>query len=175
MAGINLSSSAFEKKSGSRGLVDTSFLIIIILFSLTVVVFGGLRWYISTQDATLSELNEGLKKDILKLQGPAVDRVAHFDNRLTVATQQASADMVDSQKLLSDLETLVLPSVKLTKYEYNAAEKFVVVSGETDNFKYVAQQVVSLKSEKIFSDIAVESLTRTPNGRVAFSFKAKFN
>lgn len=175
MAGINLSSSTLGKKSGSRGLVDSSFIIIAILFCLTVVGFGGLRWYTSTQDATLADLDATLKEGILKLQGPKVDRVAYFDNRLTIAEQQASEGAVDSQKLLNDLESLVIPSVKLTKYEYNAAEKFVVVSGETDNFKYVAQQVINFKSEKLFAGIVVESLNRTESGRIAFSFKAKFN
>lgn len=175
MAGINLSSSTLEKKSGSGGLIDSSFIIITILFCATVVGFGGLRWYISTQDAALADLDVTLRESILKLQGPEVDRVAHFDNRLTAAEQQANAGSVDSQKLLIELESLVIPSVKLTKYEYNAADKFVVVSGETDSFKYVAQQVISLKSEKLFAGITVESLTRTEDGRIAFSFKAKFN
>ncbi len=175
MAGINLSSSTLGKKSGSGGLVDSSFIIITILFCLTVAGFGGLRWYISSQDATLADLDATLKEGGLKLQGPTVDRVAYFDSRLTLAEKQASSGAVDSQKLLNELESLVIPSVKLTKYEYNAAEKFVVVSGETDNFKYVAQQVISFKSEKIFAGITVESLTRTESGRIAFSFKAKFN
>lgn len=174
MAGINLSSSAFEKKSGSRGLVDSSFIVIVILFCVTVIGFGGLRWYISTQDAALADLDVMLKEGASKLQGPEVDRVANFDNRLTTATQQAGVDPVDSQKLLSQLESLVIPSVKLTEYAYNAADKFVVVSGETDSFKSVAQQAVSLKSEKLFSGITVESLARTEDGRIEFSFKAKF-
>lgn len=175
MAGINLSSSTSEKKSGSRGIFDSSFAIVTILFFLAVVGFGGSRWYISTLDAKMTSLAATLEESSSRLQGKNVDRVAHFDNRLTLVAKQRSGRAVDSQRLLSGLESLVVPNIRLTKYEYNEAEKFVVVEGDTESLKYVAQQIISFKSDDLFSGIQVQSLARTQEGRITFSLKAEFN
>lgn len=175
MAGINLSSSAPETKNRKGRILDSSFIVITVLFCLTLVGFGGARWYIKTLDAKMTSLAATLEESSSRLQGSNVDRAAHFDNRLTLIAQQMKGSAVDSQKLLNQLETLVVPSVRLTKYEYNEAEKFVTVEGDTESLKYVAQQIISFKSEDIFAGIKVQSITRTEQGRIAFSLKAEFN
>lgn len=173
MAGINLSSLTSEHKSEGGGIFDSSATVVTIVFFLVVAGFGGLRWYIKTLDTKVAALDGTLEENALQLQGKNVDRVAHFDNRLTLVEKQLEG-RVDSQKLLNQLESLVIPSVKLTKYEYNEVGKFVEVNGETDSFKYVAQQIISFKSEDLFTGIRVQSLTHTEVGRVAFSLKAEF-
>jgi len=177
MAGINLSSSTSggEKNAGGGGFFDKSFVIVTALFLLTALVFGGARYYIKTLDAEQIALDARLAESSSQLQGKAVDRVASFENRLTLIGEQLRGRTVDSQKLLNQLEALVVPNVTLKKYEYNEAERYVMVEGETDNFKYIAQQIISFKSDALFSGITVESLARTESGRVAFSLKAEFN
>jgi len=86
--------------------------------------------------------------------------VVHFDNRLTLAGEQLNAERVDSRNSRS-VGTLTVPGIRLTRYEYNAAEKFIEVEGEAESFKYVAQQIISFKSENLFAGIAVQSLDRT--------------
>ena len=162
-------------KSREGRLLDGSFIVITVLFCLVVAGFGGLRLYIGTLDSRLTELDSTLQESSAQLRGADVDRVARFDDRLTLAKQQQMSDPVNAQKLLQQLESLVIPSVRLTKYEYNAAEKFVEVAGETDSFKYVAQQIISFKSDSLFAGIKVESLDRTEAGRIRFSLKAHFN
>lgn len=175
MAGINLSSSTPEHKGLKKGIFDSSFTVVTVLFFLTVIGFGGSRWYLKTLDARIAVLAATLEENSLRLQGKNVDRVAHFDNRLTLAAEQLNGRPIDSQKLLQQLESLTVPNIRMTKYEYNEAEKFVEVAGEAESFKYVAQQIISFKSESLFSGIKVESLVRTTEGRVAFSLKADFN
>ena len=177
MAGINLSSSTSggEKSVRSSGSFDKSFVFFTVLFLLTALLFGGTRYYIKTLDAKRVALDVKLAESSAQLQGKAVDRVASFDKRLTLVGEQLRDRSVDSQKLLSQLENLTVPNVKLKKYEYSEAEKYVMVEGETENFKYIAQQIISFKSDALFSGITVESLTRTKEGRIAFSLKAEFN
>ncbi len=172
---MNLSPSALGKKEGRRGIFDTSFIAVLIIFFLVLAGWGGMRWYIQKLDDKLTGIEAEIEKNSLQLQGENVDRVANFGVRLELIDKQSKSSAVDSQKLLSQLESLAVPSVRLTEYKYNEAEKTVTVSGETDTFRYVAQQMVSLKSESLFAGIKVETLTRTKEGRIAFSFKARFN
>ncbi len=175
MAGINLSSSALGKKEGGGGVFDRSFVMILVIFCLVLASWGGIRWYIKTLDERLAGLSVVIEKNSMQLQGKHVDRVAYFGSRLGFIEKQLNGGAVDSQKLLGQLETLVVPNVRLTEYKYNEAEKVVTISGETDNFKYVAQQIISFKSDDLFAGIKVDSLTRTKEGNIAFSFKARFN
>lgn len=172
MAGINLSSSTSGKKE--RGVLDGAFIAVTVIFIAVLAGFGGMRFYLKVLDDRLGDLEAMLKENAAQLQGPSVDRVARFDNRLTLADKQQKVGGAEPQKLLQQLENLVVPSVRLTEYEYNAAGKFVVVAGEADNFKYIAQQIISFKSEDLFVGIKVQSLARTKEGRIAFALKAEF-
>lgn len=175
MAGINFSSSVSEKSAKKGRIFDGSFVVITILFFLVLAGFGGLRWYLKTLDAKAASLSAAFGERSAQLKGSGVDRVANFESRLALAGEQLADQRVDPQELFGQLERLTLPNVKLTKYGYNAKEKFVEVAGETESFKYVAQQIISLKSEDLFSGITVQSLTRTKEGSIQFSFKATFN
>lgn len=175
MAGMNLSSSGFGQQEKQSGIFSGSFSIIFIIFLLVSVSWGGMRWYIMTLDDKLASLDSAIEENASRLHGKDVDRVAHFDSRLSLIGNFLQGEAADSQKLLTQLESLTVPNVRLTEYRYDVTEKTVTVSGETDNFKYVAQQIISLKSETPFSEIRVDSLKLTKDGRVAFSFKARFN
>lgn len=151
-----------------------SFLVATILFFLVAAGFGGLRWYLGSLDKKLASLEEQRITNFAALRGPRVDRVAYFADRLNLIDTQAQGEGVNVEQRLTEIEGLIVPNVRLTRYEYNDAEKFVSLTGETDNFKYVAQQIISLKSNARLAKVEVESIARTNEGRVVFTLKAAF-
>lgn len=172
MEGINLSSSLQEKKQRESRFFSGSFVVLFIFFFL-LTLWGGMRWYMKTQNDTLARNDALLEANSSQLKGPAVDRVVAFDTRLTLAKDQAN-DFIDIEIFLNQLENLSVPAVQLTKYEFNKKDKFVIIEGETDNFKYIAQQLNSLRVDNLFAGIQVESIKKDENGRILFSFKAEF-
>lgn len=171
---MNLSSSVPEKKQTGSRLLGGS-VVAVSFFFLLLALWGGMLWYLKTLDSTLLKQKAALAESTLLLRGEKVDRVASFAARLMLARKQMSTDSVDTGKLLNQLESLVIPEVVLTKYEFNEKEKFVLVEGETDNFKYVAQQLFILKGENLFADIKTDSLKKSLEGRISFSFRAELN
>jgi len=175
MIGMNLSSSVPEKKQEGSWTFGGP-VIVTVIFFLLLAFWGGMQWYLNTLDKILSEQQALLEENASRLKGDAVDRGASFDARLTLATKQMNEeDPVDTGKLLNQLESLVIPNVKLTKYEFDKNGKSVIVEGETDTFKYVAQQLFVFKGDALFSNIRVDSLKKNLEGRIEFSFKAEFN
>lgn len=170
MNGMNLASTMPEKRAKTRRTFDNYFIFITGIFFLVVAFFVGLRWYINMLDNRLAGFDTTLADNSKQLRGEKADRVVHFDQRLKLIAKQLDGNSIDSQKLLGQLESLVIPSVKLTKYEYNEAENSVEIAGETDSFKSVAQQIISFKSENLFDKIKVESLVVAEGGRVEFVF-----
>ncbi len=144
------------------------------LLLLVVGVWGGLQWYTAQQAQRLAVLDETLRQANERLRGKEAERVVDFDTRLGYVSNHLT-DRVASAALLKQLEKLVISGVVLTQYEYNREEKVVTVSGLTDDFKYLAQQVVALKAETPFAAIRVDSVTRTKEGKISFTLKAHFS
>jgi chromatin segregation and condensation protein Rec8/ScpA/Scc1 (kleisin family) len=173
MPGMNLSEPTPAQEQVKAGFVTGS-VVVTAIFFLILTVWGGMQWYIKTLDERLAAQTAMLEENSTKLKGEKVDRIASFDTRLTLMKKQIDGETTDTQTLLNQLERLVIPNVKLTKYEYNKKDKFVLIGGETDNLKFVAQQLISFKGESQFTEIQVNSLRKNLDGRVEFSFKAAF-
>ena len=169
MAGINLSQSMQESKKnlGKFNLWNSSFLISLVIFSIVAVLFGGMKWYEKTIDAKLSVLEQTLKDNSTQLHGKNVDRIADFDSRLSFIENNIS-DSTDMKQVLEQVEGLMVPSVVLTKYGYSKQDNTITIAGETNNFRYLAQQILSLKSADTFSEIRVDNINRTSDGKIAF-------
>lgn len=172
MEGINLSSS-LEKRQKESAFMNGP-VVVSLVFFLLLASWGGMRWYLKVLGDNLTQKTALLQSSSAQLRGDTVDRIVNFDTRLTLAKKQGADTVTNTDALLNQLERLVIPNVKLTKYEFNKKDKTVVVSGETDNFKYVAQQLVSFKGESPFVGMGVESLKKNETGRILFSFKSEF-
>ena len=173
MAGVNLSQSMASQteKSEKRPFSASGFPVSIIILVLTLVGWGGLRWYIHTFDVKISQLETTLALDADKLHGVRVDRVTDFSNRLTFLGADLS-QFIDPKTLLTLLETLMVPQVVLVGYEYNEKEKVITIVGETENFRYLAEQIISFKSDPLFSKTRVDAIERNEDEKIRFTLKA---
>jgi hypothetical protein len=170
---MNLSSTIAENKQSGTGFLNSAMVVGLVFLAL-LIVWGGMLWYIKTLDTTLAGKKAQYEQSVAQLRGENVERVTAFDTRLELTKKQVAANSTETEKLLGQIESLVVPSVRLTKYEYSPTGKYVAVQGETDNFKSVAQQLVSLKSESPFTGIHVDSLKKDDKGVITFTFKAEF-
>jgi len=173
MTGMNLSSSIPDKKPPTSG-VFTSTMVVVLVFSLLLIVWGGMQWYLKVQNDTLAVKKALYEAESVKLKGSSVDRVASFTTRMNLSKDRVATNTADTEKLLTQIEGLVIPPVRLTKYIFDAKGSSVAIQGETDNFKYVAQQLLALKGEALFSGIRVEKLGKDDKGVITFSLKAEF-
>lgn len=172
MEGINLSASL--EKARKESIIFNGKLVVFLIFFVTLVSWGGMWWYLKMLNDDFAKKTVLLEESSTKLQGIAVDRVVSFDTRLMLSMNQIADDSTNTEALLNQVEKLTLSSVQLTKYEFNNADKSVVIKGETDDFKDVAQQLMNFKTENLFSGMTVESLEKNESGRIVFSFKSMF-
>ncbi len=171
MAGINLSPSVQGGKTEKRSLFDRGLMISLTLFLLVAGLWGGMRWYIKTLNDDIASLDQALSEHAAELRGMQVDRIVDFDNRLSLMAKNIDGAL-DPKQILEQAESLVIPSVILREYEYNPEDGTITVGGETENFKYLAQQIISLKSQPIFGELKVDTINRTKEGRIAFTLTA---
>jgi len=176
MAGINLSQSMTGNDGSSKkkeALFDTGFVVAFLIFLVVVLGWAGLRFYITQLNKQITALDTTIAEHNAELQGGAVDRVADFDRRLQFLAENAT-ERTEPSQIFSQLESLMVPSNALLEYEYNKTEKVITFSARTNNYRNIAEQVISLKSEKMFSSVKVDTIDRDKEGRITFTLKAHF-
>lgn len=175
MAGINLSQSMQESRQvkKKKNLFDMGFIGSLILFLIVAGLWGGLEWYIRDINQKIAALDSTMAESAGKLSGKNANQVSDIADRIMLISR-SSEDIVDPQSLLAELESLMVPEVVLTKYDYNKGERLITVAGTTDNFKYLAQQILALKTKDTFSNIKVNKIERTKDGKISFELKSDF-
>lgn len=175
MPGTNLLQSSQDSR-GFRGqnLMDKSLIGSFVLLFIALATWGGIRWYMKVLDDKAVALDAVIQTNASQLHSKTVDRVADFDARVQAIGTNMTG-VIETKDKLSQLERLVIPNVVLTGYKYDAGDNTVVVNGTTDNYRYVALQIMSLKSEALFSDVTVEALGRTTEGKITFTLSSKFS
>lgn len=172
MAGINLSQSFEEKRSQrSRSYFDKGLFSVIALAVMAVAGWGGLRWYLSRIDSQTTGLQSQIDAAKPTLEGDTVDQLVDFSARLDTIAMQAPK-RVEVAGRFGYLEKVTLPNIVLTKYEFDETGQAINIEGISNDFRSLAQQLITFKSEPELSNIWVEEIKNTEDGKIKFTLKA---
>ena len=159
MAGINLSQSLQEKQEQARGnFFDKGFYFNLGVLVLTLAVYGGVHWYLGKLESESAALDTQAMEKIQALKGPEAQRVADFrervdDVKINLAVEPNPTDVFKT------LESLSIPNIRLTKYEEDWKDQLVKVAGETDNLKFIAQEMLAFKKIPRFTKVTVGNVS----------------
>lgn len=172
MAGLNLSQALEEKQARAHGqFFDKSFFMGIIFLAVTFAVFGGVRWYLAVLERNLANVESEIASKTATLEKGEARRVADLRDRLdTITTHLATTS--DPATLFANVESVTLPSVRLTTYEEDWEKGAMTLEGVTDNLKFVAQTMLALKRILPGSEVSVDSVTYDDTGKVEFRLMA---
>ncbi len=173
MAGVNLSQSITgdEKASKSVSSFTSGMPISVGLLVLTLIGWGGMRWYMYSLDNKINQVTADITASSGALQDERVDRITNFDARLSLLNADP-AESIDPTPMLTELESLIVPQVTLKDYAYDQTTGETKLTGRTTNFRYVAEQIISLKSSPSFSRVDVQSTSRSEGGAIEFTLLA---
>ena len=171
MSGMNLSQSLPEEEpADDRSFFDGGFILSLSLILLSAIAFGGVRLYIGSLDKKIATVEQTLSANAQRLSGENIDRIADFDSRLNYYSANR-VDFSDTEEILRKLEEKVLSDTVLKKFEYNPHDKVILIEGESNDFKKLAEQIMAFKDEKVFSNMEVQTLDRTEANLITFTLK----
>ena len=156
MSQINLMSGGVESNRPKGSFLSGSvFLSLIILVGVFGTYFGVL-YYKKSLASTISSLvaDEAEKKSLIS--GDKANRVADFADRLTVIKANLKDTALAPNDPFSRIERAMIPEVNLTAYVYDVEGKTIDIAIEADSFRAIAQQVVALKKDQVFSMVSVD-------------------
>lgn len=172
MPGVNLSQSMIEEERPlQRSFFDTGVILSLVVLMLVGLGWGGLRLYMNSLDAKIAALDTTINANGEDLRGDRIDRVADFEARIKYFSKNKE-DFIEPENILAALETVMVSGIVLTKYEYDQVTGVSTISGRSEDFKKLAEQILSLKSERIFSQVEVEGVGRDEEKRLTFVLKA---
>lgn len=172
MPGVNLSQSMIEEERPiERSFFDMGVIISLVVLTLVAAGWGGLRFYMNSLDKKIAETDTALSANMENTRGERVDRVADFEARVKYFAKNKN-DFSEPQDILSTLEGTMVSGIVLTQYEYDHTTGVSTLSGRTEDFKKLAEQMLSLKSEQVFSQVQVDKIDRDEQNRIVFILKA---
>ena len=80
----------------------------------------------------------------------------------------------DPVSFLSLLEKSTLSQIRLTKVSYTKESEEIHVQGETNDYRYIAEQLLRFRQEAEFSSMTLATTTRGEDGRISFDYMLKY-
>lgn len=81
----------------------------------------------------------------------------------------------NTKNIFDFLEKTCLPNVWFSESEFDYLEGVVIVSGHTDNFVTLGQQILILKAEPLLKNVDLSEIFLAEEGGVDFSLQLNFN
>ncbi|MDP2837820.1 MAG: hypothetical protein Q8O53_00890, partial [Candidatus Moranbacteria bacterium] len=131
------------------------------------------RLYMYTLDKKIVALDTALSANAKALEGDHINRIADFDIRTSLFHADPK-ELVDPSPLLGEIESAMVPGVVLTGYKYGMDAQSANIDGQADNLRKLAEQIMSFKTVKTFSQVKVGTVTNTSEGKIIFSLIAYF-
>jgi hypothetical protein len=170
MLGVNISQSQEEEETKPKrtGFFDTGTIISIVLVGLSVAVWGGIQLYMQSLDKKIATIDASVVQDSGRLSGENIDRIADFDARVAFFASK-QPELVEPLDMLKKLEETMVSGIVLTDYEYDHEMNVGIVSGKASDFRALAEQILSFKTNGLFSQVGVKRTERDEDGVLHFT------
>lgn len=85
------------------------------------------------------------------------------------------AEHQETVKILNFIEKVCLPNVWFSKFDFNASQQTIGISGQTDNFVNLWQQIDILKKEPMLKNVSLTSMGVAKEEGVDFFLSFQFD
>ncbi len=169
MVNINLKTQVSEKSEKIEIGKFLTFSIIVLI--LVLVFYGGVVFYSSRLDNNIILAREDYNQRLNEFKSGNARNVLDFQNRLDQSSKMIDKS-VNSRDNIQEIEKLLIPSIFLESYEFEATNKTVNLLCVATNYDEIAKQILSFKKSDYFSSVvAGESVFTGENGKIKFEVK----
>jgi hypothetical protein len=121
---------------------------------------------IQEKEPILTPLGEAIKAEEEKL-GPISEKLNDFSGLL----QRHKSSL----NIFSFLEQICLPTVWFSGFNFTSENTNVIVSGQTNSFVTLEQQILVLKQDPLVENLSIAGVSVSEKGEVNFTFLLTFS
>jgi len=131
-------------------------------------------------------LNSAVKRMALEIQKReqllkvgSSERALQNNLKLIESRIESFADLLSKHYNVGNifvfLENVCLPKVQFSDFKFDFDQERVVLSGETDNFMMLEQQLDILRQEPLVKEVNLSDISTNEKGKVNFTFSLVFD
>lgn len=173
MPGMNLAQSTKQGNIGGGRHIGKGLVFLLSVVAAVIVIWVGFSFYERFLSRSIADLEAGIAEERQNMSMEKVDKVTDFQFRIERIAAEKGA-FLGPAEMLTSVESLILPGVKLSDFTYEESERIINMRGEADSFRTVVQQMVLLKKMPKLETLTVPTLGRNKDGRIDFSFSIVF-
>lgn len=144
------------------------------LIILVLVLYSGLRFYSSSLQSKISQLDGELKSLDSKREKETEEKILLIKDQFTIVGQILNNHVILSD-LLRKIQTRTTPQIQFKTLKLSLAEKKIDIETEAANYTVVARQIVSYLSEDTVKDVKINEIKLFPSGRLNLNMSILFN
>jgi len=147
---------------------------ILLYFSIALVIASVLSYFYldnikKKSSAVLENLEQTLAKEITPQEKITKGEVLSYQDKIKEFRTLLNNHEIDS-KFLNLLDASSHPKVQITELNLDLTRHQAVVTGLTDSFQTLGQQLIIFRNEKEFTGVSLPDILIGEAGKVKFSF-----
>lgn len=151
-----------------------SWLNIVLYFSITilvVIIFSCfiLNYFIKKSEATFQDLEKALTKEKTSSEIALEKEILGYQKKIEDADYLLKGHIANAN-LFKFLEEICHPKVWFSDFNYDSSAAQVEISGETENFQTLGQQLLILKSHPFVKNLNLSGVSIGKEGKISFIF-----
>lgn len=167
-----------QKKHHRRNRASTQGLVFgVLILAVVIAIWIGMQLYVSSLENKNQQLVSDIETAHEQYDPVQVSETIDFYERLEILDDVNEENDGVMVKLLSDLESVMVPRVVLSSVELTRVEGGVnklEIEGDAEAFDLLAQQELSLRESGLFTDIIMGDTGLSDEGRIQFSLEATY-
>lgn len=145
----------------------------LVFLAVAGLAYGGLRYYLSSQQTQLTQLDNDLVALEKKRDKSFEKELLDLNRRLSLASTLIKDHFVWT-RVLDKLESLTPEAVEISFLSTNASDNHIDLKATAPSFSVIARQIAALAGNEAFSDVALNKVSSLPSGFLEYDLRVIF-
>lgn len=146
---------------------------VLILFILSLLVFGGLYFYQIQLNKKITEIQKEIEQVEKEKDEELIEQIISSEERINILTN-LFASHIKSSKLIKLIEESTLPQVRWTSLTFDTKNNSLELSGKAADYSVLAKQITAFE-ESGMKQMTISQVKLSKEGGVDFAMSMIFN
>lgn len=139
----------------------------VILLIISISSYFGFGYLLDKNKVIFEGLEETLKREKTPEESALEDKVLGYQKKINTFSQLISEHFYGSE-VFSLIEKLCHPQVWFSQFGFNFPEYSLMLSGNSDSFSVVGQQLLLFEKESLIKEVNLSQLNLGKEGKIDF-------
>lgn len=161
-----------EAPKPSKGL-NILFYFVIFLLIFAIGGYFALNNFLQKADKELASLKLNITEVMTPEKIALEKEILSFKDKIDMFSYLIEQHL-ESSKVFGIIQKVTHPKVWFSNFDFNSRQKTLKVSGKTQNFESLGQQLIILENEETIDNVDLETISISKEGGIEFNLSLSF-